>query len=97
MPAVFLMTGFAGEGRQRFVNFLDTRYHSLSDDMTLPFNWVAGARFARLNYLIAREIADDSEPPHWYADSFFGGAVGAGQQLAERPAEPSSRASRAGR
>ena len=35
-----------------------------------------GARFARLNYLIAREIADGAEAPRWYADSFFGDAFG---------------------
>ena len=97
VPSVFLMTGFAGEGRQRFVDFLDTRYHSLGDDLTLPFDWAAGARFAQLNYLIAREIADDAEPPLWYADSFFGAAVGAGQRLAQRAPDPDSRAGRGGR
>ena len=85
IPSVFLMTGFAGEGRQRFTTFLQDRYHSVSDDLTLPFDWNAASRFAQLNYLIAREIADEAEAPLWYADSFFGDAVGAGQRLASRP------------
>ncbi len=85
VPSVFLMTGFAGEGRQRFTAFLEDRYHSPRDDLTLPFDWNAGARFAQLNYLIAREIADEAQAPLWYADSFFGTAVGAGQRMAERP------------
>ena len=85
VPSVFLMTGFAGEGRERFTRFLERYYHSPSDDMNLPFDWNAGARFARLNYLIAHEIADEAEAPRWYSDSFFAAAVGRGRQLARRP------------
>ena len=71
VPAVFLMTGFGGEGGERFRHFLSTEYHSVNDDLSLPFNWEAGARFVRLNYLIAREIADGAEAPRWNADSPF--------------------------
>ncbi|MGQ0659596.1 M28 family metallopeptidase [Sphingosinicella sp.] len=84
VPSVFLMTGFAGEGRERFTRFLADTYHSPRDDLSLPFDWQAGARFAQLNYLIAREIADAREVPRWYADSFFGDAVAAGQPRAQR-------------
>jgi len=94
VPSVFLMTGFGGEGRQRFTRFLDTRYHTVTDDLTLPFDWNAGAKFARLNYLIAHEIADEAQAPLWYADSFFGAAVGTGQRLAQRPAQPTAPPSR---
>jgi hypothetical protein len=72
VPAVFLMTGFAGEGREKFEQFLATHYHKVSDQPDLPFNWAAGAKFARINYLIAREIADADQAPLWYRDSFFG-------------------------
>ena len=61
-------------------------YHSPRDDLSQPFNWQAGARFAQLNYLIAREIADGAEAPLWYADSFFGDAFGGDQPRAQRPA-----------
>lgn len=84
VPSVFLMTGFAGEGRERFTRFLADTYHSPRDDLNLPFDWQAGARFAQLNYLIAREIADSRDVPRWYADSFFGDAVAAGQPRAQR-------------
>ena len=67
VSSIFLMTGFGGEGRRRFMAFLDLHYHSVSDDLSLPFNWNAGARFAQLNYLIAREIADEDGVPLWYA------------------------------
>jgi len=86
VPSVFLMTGFAGEGRQRFTGFLETNYHRPNDDIRLPFNWNAGARFAQLNYLIAREIADADQAPLWYADSFFGQVFGGAQQRATRQA-----------
>jgi hypothetical protein len=85
VPSVFLMTGFAGEGRRRFTGFLGEEYHSPRDDMTLPFNWNTGARFAELNYRIAREIADSDQAPRWYADSFFGHVFGGGQARAQRP------------
>jgi len=86
IPAVFLMTGFAGEGRERFTDFLAHRYHGPNDDLDQPIDWQAGAKFARLNYLIAREIADADRAPMWYADSFFGRTFGAGQEHAQRPA-----------
>ncbi len=84
VPSVFLMTGFAGDGRERFTRFLADTYHSPRDDLSLPFDWQAGARFAQLNYLIAREIANSAETPRWYADSFFGEAVAADQPRAQR-------------
>lgn len=96
VPSVFLMTGFAGGGRRRFAGFLDEQYHSPADDLSQPFDWNAGARFAQLNYLIAREIADAREPPLWYADSFFGQAFGGEQRRAER-GQAATRASESSR
>jgi hypothetical protein len=78
------MTGFGGEGGQRFRDFLATHYHKPSDQTDLPFNWTAAAKFARINYLIANEIANAPEAPRWYADSFFGQAVGGNQPKATR-------------
>jgi len=94
VPSVFLMTGFGGEGRRRFTAFLDLNYHTVSDDLSLPFNWAAGAKFARLNYLIAREIADEDGVPLWYADSFFSDAVGGRQRRAQRVSGDGQAASR---
>ena len=86
IPAVFLMTGFANGGREHFTDFLAHHYHSPSDDLSLPIDWRAGARFARLNYLIAREIADGPTAPLWYQGSFFGDAFGGNQPRAPQPA-----------
>jgi len=86
VPAVFLMTGFAGEGEKQFRDFLATHYHKPSDEPGLPFNWNAGAKFARLNYLIANEIANGDQAPLWYRDSFFGQTVAPAAAKAERSA-----------
>ncbi|SMF67485.1 M28 family metallopeptidase [Allosphingosinicella indica] len=72
VPSVFLMTGFANGGEKIFKDFLATHYHKVSDQTDLPFDWNAAAKFARINYAIAREIADAPEAPRWYQDSFFG-------------------------
>ena len=86
VPSVFLMTGFANGGREGFTDFLAHHYHSPSDDLSQPIDWRAGARFARLNYLIAREIADAPQAPRWYRGSFFGDAFGGNQPRAPQPA-----------
>lgn len=84
IPSVFLMTGFANGGKEKFTHFLSTNYHRVSDQIDLPFNWQAGAKFARINYLIAREIADAPEAPRWYANDFFGDTFAPGQPTAAR-------------
>ncbi len=72
VPSVFLMTGFKNGGEKIFKDFLATHYHKVSDQPSLPFDWNAAAKFAKINTLIAAEIANADEAPKWYADSFFG-------------------------
>jgi hypothetical protein len=84
VPSVFLMTGFANGGREKFTDFLATHYHKVSDQLSLPIDWQAGAKFARINYEIAREIADAPLAPRWYSDSFFGKTLAPGQAKATR-------------
>jgi Zn-dependent M28 family amino/carboxypeptidase len=84
VPAVFLMTGFKNGGEQKFTGFLGTDYHKPTDDMKLPFDWNAGAKFARINYLIASEIANAPQAPRWYSDSFFGKTLAPNAQKAAR-------------
>ena len=84
VPSIFLMTGFAGQGETQFRNFLKTHYHRPSDSTALPFNWNAGAKFAAINYAIAREIADAPTAPRWYAGNFFGDTFAGGQPRAPR-------------
>jgi Peptidase family M28/PA domain len=86
VPAVFLMTGFKNGGEKAFSNFLKTHYHQVSDQISLPFDWTAAAKFARINTLIAAEIANADEAPKWYDSSFFGKVFAAGAAKAADPA-----------
>lgn len=84
VPSVFLMTGFGNGGREKFTHFLSTHYHKVSDQLDLPIDWKVGAKFARINYEIAREIANSPAAPRWYEDSFFGKVLAPGQAKASR-------------
>ena len=87
VPGVFLVTGFANGGEKLFRDYLATHYHRPSDEIDLPFDWDAAAKFARLNDLIAREIANQPTRPLWYRDSLFGMTYAPGAAKAERVAK----------
>jgi hypothetical protein len=72
VPSVMLATGFGGEGQAKTLDFIKNHYHQVSDEANGGFNWGAGAKFARINYLIARDLADASTAPQWYQGDFFG-------------------------
>lgn len=72
VPAVFLMTGFANGGEVAFRDFMANHYHKPSDDLSLPIRYEVGAKFARLNYEITRELADAAARPVWNKGDFFG-------------------------
>ena len=83
VPAIFLMTGWnttapdgEGKGGEAFLEFLGGDYHGPKDDLNQPILWRAGAKFAKINYYILREIADADEAPRWNEDSFFGQEFG---------------------
>jgi Zn-dependent M28 family amino/carboxypeptidase len=90
MPSVFLMTGFKNGGEKGFKDFLATHYHKPNDDLNQPINYQAGARFALVNYEIARELAN--APASWNKGTsgpvgrkgdFFGGFAPAGHPSAK--------------
>ena len=58
--------------------------HRVSDDMKLSFNWAAAAKFARINYLIARDLADGAVEPRWYEGDYFGEQFAKGAARATR-------------
>jgi Zn-dependent M28 family amino/carboxypeptidase len=81
IPSIFLTTGWntpsgKGEGGKAFHAFLSTNYHRPSDDMTLPLNFAAGAKFARVNARILLAIANADERPRWNDRDFFGTLFG---------------------
>ncbi len=85
VPSVFLGTGPGGPGAAAGDDFLENHYHKASDEVILPFDWDAAARFAVVNTSIARTIAN-GERPRWYADSPFTPLFAQGQPTAIRPA-----------
>jgi Zn-dependent M28 family amino/carboxypeptidase len=85
VPSVFLVTGFKNGGEKAIKDFQKRHYHQVSDDMSLPFDWNAAARFAKINYLIAREIADREQAPLWYAGNQYGDRYAKGAPKAPRP------------
>jgi Zn-dependent M28 family amino/carboxypeptidase len=85
VPAVFLATGFKDGGEKASKGFLKGRYHQVSDDISQPFDWNAAAKFAKLNYLIAREIADRNQAPLWYVGNQYGDRFAKGAPRAPKP------------
>lgn len=84
VPAVFLMTGYANGGQPIWQKFLGETYHSVKDDLSQPISWEAGAKFAELNYRIARNMADGDQRPMWYAGDYFGETFAPSQPKAKR-------------
>jgi Zn-dependent M28 family amino/carboxypeptidase len=84
VPAILLFTGYANGGKARWDHFFAQVYHRPNDDISQPINWKAGARYARLNYEIARALADSDARPRWYRGDYFGDRFAPGQPRAER-------------
>ncbi len=70
VPAVFLTTGYANGGEAAWNDFFAKHYHKPSDDLSQPIRYDAGAKFARLNYAVTRELADGPRP-FWNKGDFF--------------------------
>jgi Zn-dependent M28 family amino/carboxypeptidase len=86
VPSIFLVTGFKNGGEKAFRTFLKSNYHQVGDDVSQPFDWNAGAKFAKINYLIAREIADRDEAPRWYQGNSYGDRYAKNAPKAPKPA-----------
>jgi hypothetical protein len=81
IPAVFLVTGTTSMDGQTntqaiYEGFLKDHYHRPSDDIALPINYAAAARFTRINYGIGEIITNQLERPRWREGDFFGTTFG---------------------
>lgn len=83
VPSTFLMTGFQNGGEAKFRGFLAGCYHKPCDDLGQAIDYAAGAKFARINYEIAREIADADARPLWNKGDFFGTKFAQPQMIAD--------------
>ena len=84
IPSVFLMTGYANGGRAAWARYLTFFYHQPNDDLRQAIQWTAGARFAELNYRIARALANAEPRPLWYAHDYFGDSFAPAEPRAQR-------------
>ena len=71
VPAIYLKTGFADGGEDAQGLFRAEHYHQASDEADLV-DFAMLARFASVNYAIARNVANMAERPMWNAGDFFG-------------------------
>ncbi|ADM09879.1 hypothetical protein PB2503_09129 [Parvularcula bermudensis HTCC2503] len=72
VPSIFLFLGFENGGKESFEKFMAYHYHQPSDESDLPILYNVAARFAELNYRIAKQIANADEAPTWNEGDFFG-------------------------
>ena len=84
IPGILLMTGYANGGKKVWDDFWRRIYHKPNDDLSLPINWRAGARYSELNYRIARALADADQRPLWYAGDYFADRFAPGQPRSAR-------------
>ena len=84
VPAILLFTGYGNGGKPIWDKFFAERYHTVRDDLSQPILWDAAARYAELNYRIARRLADDPQRPEWYKGSYFGETFAPNQPKASR-------------
>ncbi|MEA3001236.1 MAG: hypothetical protein QOH81_24 [Sphingomonadales bacterium] len=94
VPAIMLATGYANGGAQKWKAFLAGAYHRVNDDLSQPIDWESGARFARLNYLISRDLANADRRPLWYKDDYFADLFAPAAPRAVRPAASAGGAGR---
>lgn len=78
IPAVFPVSGNDGsaDGREQVGHWRTDHYHSPNDDMSQPFDWPSGARFASMAFWATWLVADTQQSPRWNPGDFFGGRFG---------------------
>jgi hypothetical protein len=76
VPSLFLTMGLQStpevNAKERFDEWVRTRYHTPQDDLGQPMDFVAGSRHAQFNFLVGLDIANADEKPAWKRGDFFG-------------------------
>ncbi len=77
IPAVYPFVGTDTgservDGERVLRDWMATRYHKPSDDMSQEMDFDAGADYAKLCYLIGELIANDAARPQWNEGDFLG-------------------------
>lgn len=82
IPAIYISEGTdpdAADPEAASAEWLRTRYHTPSDDLTQPIEWSAGRDFARFSFLTGYLIARERDRPRWNDGDFFGTRFRRGQ------------------
>jgi Zn-dependent M28 family amino/carboxypeptidase len=90
VPSVFLKTGWTDSKgglacKEAERKFRLNNYHEVSDQLDLPFDWNAAAKWTRLNIGIIRGLANAKAAPRWYEGDYFGNAFAPGAPKAKKP------------
>jgi Zn-dependent M28 family amino/carboxypeptidase len=54
-----------------FKDWLSTRYHGVTDDLSQPVDLAAAAQFNSILAALLQRVADAPQAPEWKSDSFF--------------------------
>jgi len=79
VPSVFLKIGWTDTRgglscKEAERKFRLNNYHEVSDQLDLPFDWNAAAKWTRVNIGIIRTLANAKAAPRWYEGDYFGTA-----------------------
>lgn len=90
VPSVFLKTGWTDSKggitcKDAERQFRLNSYHEVSDQLDLPFDWAAAAKWTRLNIGIIRRLANGNAAPRWYEGDYFGTAFAPEAPKAPKP------------
>ena len=85
VPAVFPVLSGArevapGDSLSPMQRWRRTIYHSPQDDMTQPMDMESGARFMRMQFLLALDVANATARPTWNRGDFFGDTFAKGRR-----------------
>ncbi len=78
VPAIFLSVGLktsdpSVDSKALLGKWMAEVYHKPGDDMSQAMDFGAGVQFAKLNFLISYQVAQEEKPPSWNPGDFFGG------------------------
>ncbi|KPM49710.1 M28 family metallopeptidase [Jiulongibacter sediminis] len=82
IPALFIKSGFKTvpsdtiDRSKKDVEWRRTHYHTPQDDMNQLFDFSAAAMHVKVNYLIGKQVVNDSSKPSWNLGDFFGSKMG---------------------
>jgi Zn-dependent M28 family amino/carboxypeptidase len=77
VPSVFIEEGYEAKDVKKFRDqWMATRYHQPSDDMSQPMNLDAAVQYMQLQFLVGYDIATDPQRPRWKPGDFFGETFG---------------------